>query len=83
MENKLIIRFKNVKQRQEFDIEVPDDITANELIYGLKNSFKLNIDMDDQAKCYMRAENPIALIKGEVILSDLGLRDGSVVIFEG
>ena len=83
MENKLIIRFKNVNQRQEFDIEVPDDITANELIYGLKKSFKLNIDMDDQAKCYMRAENPIALIKGEVVLSDLGLRDGSVVIFEG
>ena len=83
MENKLIIRFKNVKQRQEFDIEVPNDITANELIYGLKKSFKLNIDMDDQAKCYMRAENPIALIKGEVVLSDLGLRDGSVVIFEG
>ena len=49
----------------------------------MKNSFKLNIDMDDQAKCYMRAENPIALIKGEVVLSDLGLRDGSVVIFEG
>ena len=83
MENKLIIRFKNVNQRQEFDIEVPNDITANELIYGLKKSFKLNIDMDDQAKCYMRAENPIALIKGEVVLSDLGLRDGSVVIFEG
>ena len=82
MDTKIIIRFKNVKENQEFDIEVPLDITANELIYGLKNSFKLPIDMDDPGQCYMRAENPIALIRGEATLESLGLRNGSVVFFE-
>ncbi len=82
MDNKLIIRFKNVKQNQEFDIEVPADITANELIYGLKKSFNLNIDMDNPQQCYLRAENPIALIRGEVELEALGLRNGSVIFYE-
>lgn len=82
MDAKIIIRFKNVKENQEFDIEVPLDITANELIYGLKKGFKLPIDMDDPTQCYMRAENPIALIRGEASLESLGLRNGSVVYFE-
>jgi len=82
MDNKLIIRFKNVKQNQEFDVEVPSDITANELIYGLKKSFNLSIDMDNPKQCYLRAENPIALIRGETELEALGLRDGSVVYYE-
>jgi uncharacterized ubiquitin-like protein YukD len=82
MENKLIIRFKNVKLNQEYDIEVPADLTANELIYGLKNSFKLNINMDDPKDCFLRSENPIALIRGEAELTSLGLRDGSVILYE-
>ena len=82
MDTKIIIRFKNAKENQEFDIEVPLDITANELIYGLKKGFKLPIDMDDPTQCYMRAENPIALIRGEASLESLGLRNGSVVYFE-
>ncbi|SDB40188.1 WXG100 protein secretion system (Wss), protein YukD [Pseudobutyrivibrio sp. YE44] len=82
MDNSLIIRFRNVKKNEEFDIEVPVDITANELIYGLKKSFNLDINMDDSKQCYLRAENPIALIKGEAQLEQLGLRDGSVVFYE-
>ncbi len=82
MENSLIIRFRNVKKNEEFDIEVPSDITANDLIYGLKKSFNLDINMDDPKQCYLRAENPIALIKGEVQLERLGLRDGSVIFYE-
>ena len=82
MDNSLIIRFKNVKKNEEFDIEVPADITANELIYGLKKGFQLDIDMDNPKQCYLRAENPIALIRGEATMESLGLRDGSVVYYE-
>ena len=82
MDNKLIIRFKNVKANQEYDIEIPADLTANELIYGLKNSFQLDINMDDPKDCFLRSENPIALIRGETDITSLGLRDGSVVFYE-
>ncbi len=78
MEEKIIMMFKH--NGQSVDIEVPKNITANELIFGLNNGFSLNIDLDNPDECYMRAENPIALIKGEKTLDELGLRNGTTII---
>ena len=80
MEEKIIMMFKH--NGKTVDIEVPKNITANELIFGLNSGFSLNINLDNPDDCFMRAENPVALITGEKTLEELGLRNGTMVIFE-
>ena len=31
--------------------------------------------------CYLKAENPIALLKGDKTIADIGLINGSIVIY--
>ena len=35
------------RENESFDIEVPLDITANELLYGLNKGLNLGINMED------------------------------------
>lgn len=64
-----------------FDIEVPLDITANELLYGLNQGLRLGINLEDPTQCYLCTENPIALLKGNTLLSEYGLHDGTRICF--
>ena len=61
------------------DLEIPLDITTRELIMGLNQAFDLGIDTSDIKKCYLKAENPIALLRGNKLLSEYGLRNGSII----
>ena len=61
------------------DILVPLDISANELIIGVNEGFGLGMDITDMSKCFLRTENPIALVKGNKILREFGLRNGTVI----
>ena len=60
-----------------YDIEVPVDISAKELIAGLHKG------LDHPGSCpkAMRSENPVAFLTGERLLHEYGLRDGSVLHF--
>ena len=82
MENKVIVIFINKQTRKGIDIEIPLNITANELIYGLNEAFHLGINIDDPEKCYLRMENPIGLLRGDTFLSECGIRNGSNIIWE-
>lgn len=64
------------------DVEVPKNITADELITSLNSGFSLGIDETDAKDYLFRAENPIALIKGDITLEELGIRDGTVIYFQ-
>ncbi|SDB43720.1 hypothetical protein SAMN02910298_02188 [Pseudobutyrivibrio sp. YE44] len=77
MEEKIVMMFHH--NGAVVDIETPVNITANEFIYGMNSGFNLGIDIDNPDECFMRAENPVALIRGEKTLEELGLRDGSSV----
>ncbi|SCY51252.1 hypothetical protein SAMN02910370_02857 [Lachnospiraceae bacterium XPB1003] len=35
----------------------------------------LGIDMEDPKECYMKSKDPIALIRGEATLEEIGLRN--------
>lgn len=61
------------------DIEVPLNISAKELLFALNVAYKLNIDTEDMSKCYLKSENPIALLKGDKTLREYKLRDGSII----
>lgn len=79
MKNTYILIFQNRKTGEEFDIEVPKQITANELIVSLNRGLGLGIDLYDMANCYLRTENPIALIRGDKVLEEYQLHDGTIL----
>lgn len=77
----VIVRFSYPKKKFEREIEIPLHITSNELIIGLNMAYNLGIDISDAKQCYLSCENPIALLKGNRILGDCGVRDGSLITF--
>ncbi|SEQ97962.1 WXG100 protein secretion system (Wss), protein YukD [Butyrivibrio fibrisolvens] len=83
MEEKIIIIFKNQITGQSIDLEIPLNLSATELINGLNKGFDLGIDMDNPSRCYLRSKNPTTLIRGEVTLEEIGLRNGTIIYFDG
>lgn len=81
MGNKAVIIFNITKRNFSVDLEVPLDISANELVIALNSAYDLGIDVSDVKNCYLKAENPIALLKGNKKLSDYGVRNGTVINF--
>lgn len=81
MDNKAIVIFRIERRNFEVDLEVPLDISANELVMALNAAYKLGIDISDVKNCYLKAENPIALLKGNKLLSDFGVRNATVINF--
>ena len=79
MDDKAVIIFKKKNDDKGIDLEIPLDISANELIYGLNNSLNLGINMDNPEECFLRMENPIGLIRGETILREYRIRNGSIL----
>lgn len=76
-EEKAIVILIKEGQSKGVDVEIPLNIAANELIYGLNRGFNLGINMDDPNECYLRVENPIALLTGEKMVKEYGIRNGS------
>ena len=79
--DKVIIVFNNGKLNTTVDIEVPLDITATELVVGLNTAYDLGIDTSNIKNCYLKAENPIALLRGNKTLAQYGIRNGSVIFY--
>ena len=81
MDNKAVVILKIQKRSFETDLEIPLDISANDLIVALNAAYDLNIDVTDVKNCYLKTENPIALLKGNRMLSEYGIRNGTVINF--
>lgn len=77
--DKAIIIFNNAKLNTTVDIEIPLNITATELVIGLNSAYDLGIDISDIKNCYLKAENPIALLRGNKTLAQFGIRNGSII----
>lgn len=76
---KAIVILELHKRGVTVDIEVPLDITANDLVVALNSAYQLGIDTSNIKNCYMKAENPIALLRGNKTLAEFGIRNGSVI----
>ena len=82
MQNETVTVIFNIVERNEsYDLEIPLFISANDLVVALDYAFNLGIDVSDVKNCYLQAERPIALLKGEKSLRDYGLRNGSVIYY--
>lgn len=80
--NKIVITVKIPKKNIEDDLEVPTFITANDLVIALNTIYDLGMDVGNIANCYLRAENPIALLKGNRTLEEFGLYHGTQIIID-
>lgn len=78
--NKIVIRLRIPKLGIEDDIEVPVSITANNLVVAINTAYNLGMNTNDIENCYLKAENPIALLKGNKTLEEFGLYNGSLII---
>ena len=82
MEKETAVIIFNIIQREfSADLEVPLEITANELVLALNTAYSLGIDTTDIKNCYLKSENPIALLRGHKTLKEFGIRNGSIVNF--
>lgn len=77
--DKATIVFNIIKRNVSVDLEIPLNITANDLVVALNTAYDLNIDTTDIQNCYLKAENPIALLRGNKTLTEYGIRNGTVI----
>lgn len=73
--------FNMTKRNTVKDIEIPLYITANELVIALNEAYDLKIDTSNIKNCYLKAEKPIALLRGNKTLAEFGIRNGTVIYF--
>ena len=79
--DKAVVILKIRKRNYVVDIEVPLNITANELVIGLNSAYDLGIDVTNVKECYLKTENPIALVRGNRLLSEFGMCNGTIINF--
>lgn len=82
MGNTVIVIFDYKKKNQKLDIEIPLDISANELIYGLNAGLKLGMDLSNVAECYLCTEEPRTLLRGDKLLEEFGIRNGTIIHYD-
>ena len=83
MGDSAIIIFENRMSGESFDIETPLNITANDLIQGIATAFGLEELKNAKTESYLKAENPIVLIRGNKTLFELGIHHATTVFYEG
>lgn len=76
-----IVIFNIIQRKFTIDLEIPLNISANELVIALNTAYSLGIDTTNIKNCYLKAENPIVLLKGNKTLAEFGLRNGSIINF--
>lgn len=75
----VVIRFYMKKKNKTVDLDIPLNITANDLVAALNTAYDLGIDTVNIKNCYLVSENPIALLKGTKTLAEYGIHDGTKV----
>jgi len=76
---KALITLNIVKRKLSVDLEVPLSVSANELVVALNQAYELDIDTTDIKNCYLKAEKPMVLLRGNKTLEEFGIRNGSVI----
>lgn len=80
-QEKVTVIFNIPKRNFSVDLDIPLNITANDLFIALNDAYNLGVDITDINRCYLKAEKPIGFIKGNRMLGEFGLRDGSNLYF--
>jgi uncharacterized ubiquitin-like protein YukD len=79
MDERVIVVLKIHDRDFETDLDIPLGITANDLLSGINAAYGLGIDTSNAASCFLRAENPIVLLRGSKTLFEYGIRNGTEI----
>ena len=79
MSERAMVILNIIPWKKMYDIDIPLDINASELLEGLSSAYNLGIDTEDVTKCYIKCENPIVLMHGKKTLAEYGIRCGSII----
>ena len=79
--NTAIVTFKAPKKNISVDLEIPLDISANDLVKALNAAYELGINLLDMKDWYLQAERPVVLLRGNKALAELGVRTGCIIYF--
>ncbi|HIR00327.1 MAG TPA: hypothetical protein IAB23_11725 [Candidatus Scybalocola faecavium] len=79
MEKRAYVILRIFDKREEKDLDIPLNISAKQLVLALNTAYELGIDVSDGRNIFLKAENPIVLLKGNKTLEELGVRDGTVI----
>lgn len=64
-------------QDQHIDVEIPTNITCDELLQALNQAFRNEVE----PAVALRADNPIAYLSGEAMVYEFDLHHGSDLYF--
>ena len=81
MTDSVVVIFKNVEKNINVGLDAPLFSTVRGLVIGLNESYELDIDINDIKKCYLKVDNPVMLLRGNMLLRDAGIRNGSVISY--
>lgn len=79
MEKKVVITIQLFERKEEYDIEVPLDISVEDFIDALSEAYDLSAKFALPENRFLRADSPIAFLKGEHLLYEYGIRNGTVI----
>ena len=77
MKDKIVITIQ-VSDGLTDDLEVPVDISANDLIVALSKIYSMNMTKDKNYY-FLRCENPKILLRGNRSLKDYGIYNGTKI----
>lgn len=78
-EDRILIEFYRDRGGPARELDVPADLSAQDLVRALNEAYRLGMDPANPREFFLRAEEPIALIRGKHTLKELGLHDASRV----
>lgn len=81
--NRAVVTLNLVRRGETHDIDVPLDINAAELLEALNDAYHLGLRISDSSDCFVKTENPIALVHGRKTLDDFGIMNGSIINITG
>ena len=77
--DKAIITLKIQNTNEEYELEIPTNITVKELCNALNRALRLEERNIDISNYYIKTFNPLSFIKGRDILKDYGIRNGTII----
>ena len=77
-----MVEFHDNRKGTSCDLQLPMNLTGNELVRALTSAYQLPIDLNNPDEMYLRAEDPIMLISGEETIEDLGMSNGTRIFFD-
>ena len=82
-EDRILIEFYRDRGGPARELDVPADITAQDLVRALNEAYHLGMNPANPREFHLQAEEPIALLRGKRTLKEIGLHNASRIYYAG